>query len=744
MKSNYYYSILLLLCSMVCKAQSWAHYYFPQHNEIYDIEVRNDCIWVRTVSGQFSRWNLDGGFQYWGTSDSMKLGGGPEYENTIFHGTLYYRLHGKLKTVAAPIYAGSPIGFDSKDNVYSIYADTLWKYDGLHWSALRITPDTALGNSSSGMLSRFVIDKTDRLWGTYYDQDPQNKTYNFLVDLNTMDVKYRRAGSFGTTLSENPPIVVDAKNNKWLAYWDTLYQLNDQNYNAYLQKIAIPDSLEGVSVGIPGGFEVDKVLHDSVVFMTKASATGPILISYDGHEWQVYNNLQIENYYAKQDGLGNSWKHSGFELYRNNGIRIDTMIVTNTNDTMNLCYQDTLKKHLDEVKQLGKDASGKIWVYSTEHLPNHTGNTGWVPTLTLDLLTCTQDFGRYPIFEGVGFRDKSSAVWRFYTQQRAPEVVSTDTLAIQKYVNGAFRNINIYRDYAKPLLNISVLDEAGSFWGIYGENFTTEYGNQGTTITFMGYKKTKLIQFDGNTWNDYGSLDDKVISAQKGRNAELWVLTKTKVMRYKNKEWSSYSLPTQGFVNSVLALDEQGYVWYGKNYANTDSLYRFDGNNWLLKRTSMPYNVLYQGSGMTGVWCSISENGLIHSVDGNTWTHYDQSNGLLNNFVHDIKFDTDGTLWAISDKGVSTLSKAQILSIDDTFSNETAMQYAYPNPVIDKLYLPSLGQDTKVSIFSSAGKVVLQQESLEDYLDVSALEQGLYMLKIQDKDKSSTLHFIKN
>ncbi len=741
MKKNYYFGILILLCSLVCKAQSWEHYYFPQHNEIYDIEVRSNCIWVRTVSGQFSKWDLNGNFQYWGTSDSMKLGGGPEYVNTIFHGTLYYSLHDKQKSVAAPIYAGSPIGFDSKDNVYSIYADTLWKYDGLHWTSLRITPDTGVAYYSLGLSSRFVIDKTDRLWGIY-GRDTLSYTDIFVIDLNTQEIQYRSAGSFGVNLHNNPPIVVDAKNNKWLAYKDTLYQLDDQNYDAYLQKIAIPDTIGGTSIESPKDFVVGKVLRDSVICMEKTPPDE--VLSYDGHDWHVYKGAQLENYYAKKDSLGNSWKFSGYDLLRNNGFGVDTIRISNTNDTMHLCYQDTLKKHLEEVKQLGKDASGKIWVYSTEHLPNHTGNTGWVPTLTLDLLTCTQDFTRYPILEGVGFRDKSSTVWRFYTQQRAPEVVAIDTVALQKYVNGTFQNVNIYYDYTKPLLNISVLDEAGSFWGIYGENFTTEYGNQGTTITFMGYKKKKLIQFDGNTWNDYGYLDDNVISIQKGRNAELWVLTKTKVMRYKNKEWSSYLLPTQGFVNPVLTLDEQGYVWYGKNYANTDSIYKFDGNNWFLKRTPMPYNVLYQGSGMTGVWCNISEKGLIHSMDGNTWTHYDQSNGLLDNFVQDIKFDTDGTLWVLSDKGVSTLLKSQILAIDDASAQDAVIPTAYPNPVINKLYLPSVGQDAKVSVFSSAGNVVLQRESLEGYLDVSALEQGFYVLKIQDKDKSSTLHFIKN
>lgn len=68
--------------------------------------------------------------------------------------------------------------------------------------------------------------------------------------------------------------------------------------------------------------------------------------------------------------------------------------------------------------------------------------------------------------------------------------------------------------------------------------------------------------------------------------------------------------------------------------------------------------------------------------------------------------------------------------------------YAYPNPVKDKLTVDYVGGDYTVSLIDLSGVVALRQECAEgrNLIDVSALAQGFYLLKIESEGK---YHFEK-
>ena len=82
------------------------------------------------------------------------------------------------------------------------------------------------------------------------------------------------------------------------------------------------------------------------------------------------------------------------------------------------------------------------------------------------------------------------------------------------------------------------------------------------------------------------------------------------------------------------------------------------------------------------------------------------------------------------------------LSVDD----ETIADFTvYPNPVDDVLNINSINDLSEgvVTIFDIQGKVVLNQKHEIDKLDVSNLEAGIYVLRLENQEKLSIQKFVK-
>jgi len=67
----------------------------------------------------------------------------------------------------------------------------------------------------------------------------------------------------------------------------------------------------------------------------------------------------------------------------------------------------------------------------------------------------------------------------------------------------------------------------------------------------------------------------------------------------------------------------------------------------------------------------------------------------------------------------------------------------YPNPVDDKLFIQGLQKETKVSIYTILGKLVLSKMTSSE-IDVNNLKSGVYIIKIVAGQKETIQKFIKN
>jgi glycosidase len=83
-----------------------------------------------------------------------------------------------------------------------------------------------------------------------------------------------------------------------------------------------------------------------------------------------------------------------------------------------------------------------------------------------------------------------------------------------------------------------------------------------------------------------------------------------------------------------------------------------------------------------------------------------------------------------------------ISGTDELFSRELAV---YPNPVSDRLYIHADRRIDSIEVFNMSGSRVIQACNIRNdgYLDVSDLEQGIYLLVIRSDNRVTTIKFVK-
>jgi hypothetical protein len=187
----------------------------------------------------------------------------------------------------------------------------------------------------------------------------------------------------------------------------------------------------------------------------------------------------------------------------------------------------------------------------------------------------------------------------------------------------------------------------------------------------------------------------------------------------------------------------------------------YDGTNWTTSQLSFPRagicaveannRIFFTGGGFVnvpGFFYSTSE-ALVDEFDiaSNTWSdsymNYDKINHSVvshNNKVYVI----GGLAYSIS----SIINVMEIKEVNTGLNDEHTQKFfnVSPNPSNDKLVLnaPYLTQGNyRIEVINSSG-ILMFTESNTNVIDVSALLQGLYFIKIITKSGTQTSKFIKN
>lgn len=711
---------LFMLSGTLLQAQTWKHYSTDGETHIYQMKVVDTAIWVESNLGYYSKLDLQGNYLKSGTSDSLKLSS--KLPNRIIqNGVLYYTVDHSYKKVKAPILE-APVVVDSKNVAYAMAQDTLWWFDGNSWAHLDVSP--SLGNQpcSGKVAYKLAIDQTDKLWVTAIcpsSAEPQN----FVVNLSNKQITLAANNNQNHAPWGSLVPSIGPQNSKLLLIADTLYEIDENQIGTFKKKTPILHVYDNIVVSFP--LTLQGVYGNNMIYYTSSPE---YMMSYDYEQgiWDLSGTSMYSYYLSRQKDLyGDVWSNSWSSLTKMvNGV---SEVITVKNDPfLLLCHQDTIKKY-NTSANFGFDRRGKFWFFKTDA-------TSGKPLFCIKPSDCYSDTAVIQTFGAI--EDGQGALWKYSKMYSDPN--SGEKMIVSKQVNGVFKEMYTYPDKDNPLLSINVADNSGAIWGICGINY----------LSNGKYDKYKVVKHDGTNWIFMDALGDQVDGLIRGKNDDIWVLTSSQLFKFDGSAWTSDQLP-RSFNKGQIVLDGLGNIWYGNAdmFYAADSVYRFDEKDWDAYQTPTRYSNML-GDPKAGVWVYEPLYGASYTVEGTTWYRYGYEQGLDNNYVWKVSADENGTYWfglgggivsnLIEDPRIGLMLSQKEEALNDKYT-------MFPNPVSDRLYVKGVVANAHVSIYNTLGNLIYESE-IENgqFLELSHLSQGMYLLKLQEQGSLSVRNFIKN
>jgi len=167
-------------------------------------------------------------------------------------------------------------------------------------------------------------------------------------------------------------------------------------------------------------------------------------------------------------------------------------------------------------------------------------------------------------------------------------------------------------------------------------------------------------------------------------NGDLWFnIFLDYLVKYDGENWYYYENPSTVRLFADIDVDLESNVWCG---TYDHGVYRFDGTNWdnyttedgLCQRSVGRIAVSPEGD----VWCRYADpywcegeaGGCgrygVSRFNGATWETYSTNNGLISNYVDDIEFGSDGSIYVGCINGISRFDGSEWETFSETASGE--------------------------------------------------------------------------
>ena len=137
---------------------------------------------------------------------------------------------------------------------------------------------------------------------------------------------------------------------------------------------------------------------------------------------------------------------------------------------------------------------------------------------------------------------------------------------------------------------------------------------------------------------------------------------------------------------------------------------------------------------------------LVNHAKAQTFTNYTKestSTALHAYYVCAITSDAEGNIWVGTNEGVSKFSSDYLIGIKPIISKNSLK--IYPNPVQNILHIDLSGKTGVLEICDISGKSVLQKQIRDNNtsIDVSGLDDGIYIVKVLSDNQISTSKIVK-
>jgi ligand-binding sensor domain-containing protein len=167
-----------------------------------------------------------------------------------------------------------------------------------------------------------------------------------------------------------------------------------------------------------------------------------------------------------------------------------------------------------------------------------------------------------------------------------------------------------------------------------------------------------LNYFNGEKFSSYPFKEDmaenQVNAIGQDFDGNLWLATDGSGVCRFNKNKFEYFTEKNGLVNDnvrAVCIDDKGLVWFGTK----NGICFYDGKNFKRLDTTIvqPVNVshIFMDKHKKLWFCTFGEG--VYSFDGKTFKNYNETNGLINNWIRSAIGDSDGNIWFASKFGLS-------------------------------------------------------------------------------------------
>jgi len=258
----------------------------------------------------------------------------------------------------------------------------------------------------------------------------------------------------------------------------------------------------------------------------------------------------------------------------------------------------------------------------------------------------------------------------------------------------------------------------------------------------------------GDNWTNLNSGVGKIeyISISPSNAQVIYVsgeVGAVKVTTDGGNSWTALTLPQAGKVKSIEVhptTPTEVYIAYsgylaGKVYKSTDS-----GATWTNITGSLPnvptHKILYKTGSTDGELFLATDLGVYYRTNTKAdWSLL--SGGLPNVIVHDIEihYGSEKLRAATFGRGLWEVSiTTAALGLDDKELSKNSVSL-FPNPTLDKnftIQLNGLSGESSVIIYNIIGGVVksFKTSLTQEKVDLNKFSQGMYLIKVTNKNKS--------
>ncbi len=224
-----------------------------------------------------------------------------------------------------------------------------------------------------------------------------------------------------------------------------------------------------------------------------------------------------------------------------------------------------------------------------------------------------------------------------------------------------------------------------------------------------------------------------------GGSASIGILLSTN----DGEMWTSVRNAGWQTANIISITAKGNTVFAGSNSAIGIATSSDNGQNWTYVNTGLKYSFIQALTTVGNSVVASTDFGVfITNNNGVSWT--EANTGLVQKLV--LSFLTyDNHLWVGTFGGGVWKRPLSELNLVNSVKDiaETPLTI-YPNPVGQFLNIKELDSKKKISIYNINGQLIDNQYLIQNNrLDVSALQQGSYILKLEDDKTIMTGKFVK-